>query len=225
VTTFCLVRHAATAVMRQAVSGRAPGIHLSAEGRAQAKKLGDALASLPVSAIYSSPLERSVKTATAIANRLSLQVQIRQSLTEVDYGDWTGAAFSELASIERWRSFNSFRSGTRTPGGESVFGVQARVIAELEWLRARHTDEMIALVSHAEPIRAAICFYAGIPLDLSLRIEIAPASLSIVAVSQDEARIFGINCTSDLVNLLLPDRAEATADRSRIQGAAVLSPP
>jgi probable phosphomutase (TIGR03848 family) len=193
VTTFCLVRHALTDSVHRAVSGRTPGLHLSAEGRVQADRLGEVLKSLPVSAIYSSPLERSVETAESIAARVGVPAQIRKSLTEVEYGDWTGREFSDLAPLEAWRSFNSFRSSTQIPGGESALAVQARAIGELSCLRGSHPGQVLILVSHAEVIRVIVCHYAGIPLDLSLRIEIEPASLSVIAVSEQQARIHGIN--------------------------------
>lgn len=205
-TVFCLIRHALTGATNKVVSGRAAGIHLSAEGHAQAEALGRVLENLSISAIYCSPLERSVETANRISAHLTLPVQVCDSLTEIDYGDWTGADFSELSANKDWQLFNSSRSSTRIPGGESVLDVQARIIAELERLRARHADRSVAVVSHAEPIRAAICHYAGIHLDFSLRIKIEPASFSMIALSESDARILGINYTTELASILEEQR-------------------
>lgn len=197
-TTFLLVRHAATEFSDLAIAGRTANIRLSQEGRRQAERLRDLLQPQPVAAIYSSPLERAVETASILAAGYKLRVRREEFLAEVDYGEWTGFSFAELKDDERWQAFNSCRSTTRIPGGESAVGVQERMVAGLEHLQSRHPDEVIALVTHLEPIRLAICHYAGVPIDLSLRIAIEPASVSAVAISRREIRILGLNRTVDI---------------------------
>src|SRR5436190_18447243 len=73
-TRLVLARHAVTAQTGPLLSGRAPGIDLSDEGRKQADALGERLASLPVAAVYASPIERTTQTATAVASRHGLTV-------------------------------------------------------------------------------------------------------------------------------------------------------
>lgn len=201
-TTYLLVRHAATEFSNLAIAGRTTNIRLSPEGRRQAERLRDLLQPQPVAAIYSSPLERAVETAGILAAGPKLRVTTEEFLAEIDYGEWTGLSFAELKDDERWQAFNSFRSTTRIPGGESAVGVQERMVAGLERLQLRHPDEVVALVTHLEPIRLAICYYAGVPIDLSLRISIEPASVSAVAISRQGIRILGLNRTAGIESRL-----------------------
>src|SRR5690625_4549877 len=83
-TVILLVRHGATATTGSVLPGRAPGLHLAAAGRDQARRVGERLlerhAREPIRALYSSPLERAHETAEASAQALGLPVQIEPSL-------------------------------------------------------------------------------------------------------------------------------------------------
>ena len=113
-------------------------------------------------------------------------------------GEWSGLTFEELDRRPEWRQFNTVRSMTRVPGGETMLELQARMVNELESVRKRHPDRQVAVVSHADPIRAAVCYFAGIPLDFSNRIAIDPASVSVVELDGDAPRLVRLNHTGDL---------------------------
>jgi len=81
-----------------------------------------------------------------------------------------------LEDDPKWQIFNQYRSGTRVPGGELMLETQTRIVAELLCLRDRHEKERIAVVSHADPIRAALTFFLGMPLDFYRRMEVSPGS-------------------------------------------------
>jgi probable phosphoglycerate mutase len=192
-TTFYLIRHAANDFLGKAIAGWTPGVHLNDKGKAQAIRLGARLAGSGITAIYSSPLERARETASPIAEKLSLKVEIRDALGEVKFGEWNGKSFDELNRDARWRLFNSYRSGTRAPGGELAVESQARVVAELECIRERHSGETVAVVSHADLIRAALAYYLGMPADLYQRIECRPASFSRLRLAEWGPMILGLN--------------------------------
>ncbi len=186
-------------MLGNALAGRKPGVHLNAAGRAQAEKLAERLAGVPIDVIYSSPMERTRETAEPTAAKLGLDVHICDGIIELDLGDWTGAGYRELMDSPVWRQFNSFRSGTRIPGGhELTVEVQARMAREMENLRARHPDSIIALFSHGDPIKTAIAHYLGIPLDYILRFTIDPASVSVISVEDYGPRILCINNTDEV---------------------------
>lgn len=200
-TTLLLIRHALTdSVKNQMVAGRLPDIHLNEEGQSQAEKLGAAIAVLKIRAIYSSPLERAIETAQTIAQRSDLKVETDDAFGELQFGDWTGKTFQELESEERWRNFNSFRSGTRIPNGELMLEAQTRIITGLESLREKHSGETVAVVSHSDLIKVAVAHYAGIHIDLFQRVEIGPASISVIKVGDDAARIITVNHRSELID-------------------------
>ena len=197
-TAFLLIRHAATDLLGRALAGRRPGVHLNAEGEAQAQRLAKRLASTALTAIYSSPLERALDTAAPIARRHGLAVVASDALMELDFGAWTGCTFDELSDQPQWRLFNTFRSGTRLPGGEPMIEGQARIVAELARLRERHPDGCVAIVSHADMIKAAVAHYLGVHLDLFHRIEIGPASVTTVALHEWGPQVLQVNGTGEL---------------------------
>jgi probable phosphoglycerate mutase len=197
-TTILLVRHALCDPIGRSLAGRRAGVPLNAEGRAQARALATRLDATSLSAIYSSPLERAMETATEIGRARGLAPVTIESLTELEVGEWTGATFDELRDDERWRAFNAYRSGTRPPEGELAAEVQARVVVALEQLADRHGEETIAVVSHADVIRTAIAYFIGVPIDLARRLEIDPASVSVLELAPWGPRLLALNALARL---------------------------
>jgi len=192
-TTVLLIRHAHTAALGRYLSGRAAGVALSATGRAQADRLGQTLAGCPLTAIYTSPLQRAVQTATAIARYQAAPVRRSNALLEIDFGVWTGKTFIELEPDPAWQRFNTSRSSASIPGGESPSAVQARIVAEVSRLSAQHAGARIALVSHGDVLRFALLYYVGATLDDYSRFTVDPASVSALSVSSRGTRLLLIN--------------------------------
>ncbi len=194
-TTYLLIRHGATSHLGHIISGRSPDVHLNTEGLEQADALVARLRHLPVRAIYASPLERAQETASPLAAHLGIDIQVSEKVSEFDFGEWTGVRLDRLVALPLWKEFNSFRTGNRAPGGELIMEVQTRIVTELDRLRSLHDGETIAVFSHADVIKYALAYYVGIPLDLACRIEIYPASVSVLAVSEFAPRLIAINHT------------------------------
>jgi broad specificity phosphatase PhoE len=192
-TIFALIRHAEHALVGHTIVGRAPGVRLSPGGSRQAERLAERLESSSIRALYSSPLERARETAAAIAGRLRLEVAVAKELDEIEFGAWTNRTLAELRDLEEWRRFNFFRSGSAIPNGETMVEVQSRMLRLLERLRGTHPDRVVALVSHGDVIKATLAHYLGVPLDLFHRIEISPASVSIVRVESFGAEVLLVN--------------------------------
>lgn len=191
---FFLIRHGLNDETGQILSARKPGLHLNATGREQAQRVAMHLAREPIRAIYSSPMERTQETAQPLAEKLGLEVQIDEGLNEFHFGDWTGCAFDAVDQIEERQRFNHWRGGIRPPGGELALEMQARTVAAILHLSARHgPDNTVACFTHADPIRAVIAHFTSMPIDLYHRLEISPASLSIVEVGDWGPRILGLN--------------------------------
>ena len=187
-SVFFLIRHALNPAVGKLLPGRMPGVHLNEEGKAQAEDLAERLGRIPLDAIYCSPLERTYETALPLAGRLGLDINTSENLSEVDIGDWTGLEFRQLADDPLWRLYNSFRTGTRPPNGELIIEVQQRMVTEIEKLREKYPQGALAVISHADPIKTAMAHYAGIPLDFLLRLEISPASVSVLAIGDFGAK-------------------------------------
>ena len=188
------MRHAVTAVTGRRLPGRAPGLHLSDDGRRQAEQVARRLARLPrVAAVYTSPLERARETAAPIARARGLSLQVERGLLELDVGAWTGITLARARRKREWVTVQRHPSGFRFPGGESFAEMQARVTAALAALVARHPGATIIAVSHADPIKAAAAQAVGAPLDLFQRIVIAPASVTAITYGSDGPLVLTLN--------------------------------
>lgn len=201
-TTFFLIRHASCNGLGQTLWGRTPGVCLNETGKVEVHRLVERFREIPLQAIYSSPLERALETAETIARTQKLEVNRNSAFDEVDFGEWTGKSFDTLSGDEVWRRFNSVRSATRIPGGESFLEVQTRAVTELERLSLQHNNARIVIVSHADVIKAAVGYFTTTPIDLLQRIEISPCSVSVVVIDKDSSRLLTINNTSALSDLL-----------------------
>ncbi len=198
VMNLLLIRHATNDWVGERLAGWTPGVHLNDEGQAQAVALARRLADVPLAAIYSSPLERTLETAQPLAQVQGLSVQVREGLGEARYGDWTGRALKELKDEKLWPVVQVYPSGARFPGGESMREVQARMVAELDAIRDAHPDQTVAIVSHSDPIKMAVAHYAGLALDLFQRLTISPASVTAFAFAHFGPRLICQNHTDPL---------------------------
>ncbi len=193
-TLVLLVRHAVTATTGVKLPGRAPGLHLSDDGRRQADAAASRLARLPkLAAVYASPLERARETGMPIARTRGLALRIERDLSDIDIGEWTGLSIKRACRKPEWKIVQRHPSGFRFPGGESFPEMQTRMTAALARLVARHPGEIIAAVSHADPIKAAVAHALGTPLDLFQRIVIAPASITAVAYRPEGPTVLTVN--------------------------------
>lgn len=192
-TTILLIRHATNDYVDKKLAGRLPGVHLNQAGRRQAEKLADFLKLQPIRAIYSSPLERAIETAIPLANQLNLELTIEADLIEFNFGDWTGMDSSELMKMQEWERFKYFRSFTRPPHGELFSELQQRIISTLEKITLAHPNRLVAVVTHADHIRAALAYYLGFSADVMFRLEISPASVSIVKMEEGIPKICCVN--------------------------------
>jgi broad specificity phosphatase PhoE len=189
VVTVLLVRHTSYSLIDRVLAGRAPHIGLSELGWRQARALARDLAQRPISRVQSSPQRRARESAEPIAHALGLPIEIAPKMDELDMGRWTGAPFKELNSNPDWQAWNSKRGSMRPPKGESMCDLQKRVLDHLATLARERADEQIVLVSHAEPIRAAVLHYRGLPLDAFAQIRIDPGSITVLRLSDQDGEI------------------------------------
>jgi len=193
VTIFYLVRHGVTSHTGRRLSGRMPDIDLTDAGRTEAEGAATSLAKVRLKSIYSSPIDRCTQTARIIAKRHSLPVRTRKDLSEVDYGSWTNKSLKSVARTKLWSSVQRWPGGTRFPDGESFAEIQTRGVAVLEDLRNRHPKDHVCVVSHGDVIRLVMAHYMGIHLDLFQRIQVGPASISVLGIGDAGPVILTLN--------------------------------
>jgi probable phosphoglycerate mutase len=219
-THLVLVRHAVTAQTGPLLSGRTPGVDLSEEGRAQADALGLRMATLPIDVVYASPIERTTQTAEAIAAHHGLPVLRLDGVLEADYGEWTGQKISDLAATDLWKVVQRTPSRVTFPSGEAMATMQTRMVAALEAVVIDHPGQLVVVVSHADPIKAAIAHYTGVHLDLFQRIVVSPASVTAFAFGHHGVAMFKCNDTGSLDDLKPPTPEDPTPEPAPEDGDA-----
>lgn len=211
-TYLLLVRHGENDwVESHRLAGRTPGVHLNDKGRSQTDRLREVLTRQPISAIYSSPLERCLETAQPIANALGLPVTPEPGVLEVNYGQWQGGDLRELAKSPEWQLVQHLPSGFRFPDGETLYEVQGRAVEAIERIRVKHPNQVVAVFSHGDVIRTALAHYLGTPIDLFQRVVISTASVSAIAFNSARPVVLFTNYLADLPQFEFKQEEEAAA--------------
>ena len=183
-TTLLLVRHATTASTGTRLGGRTAA-SLDDAGRQQAQAAAQRLEGVPLKAVYASPLPRTRETAEIVAAVHRLTVVEDEGLLEVEYGEWTDRPLKPLYRTKKWPVIQARPSLVTFPGGESIRDAQMRAVGAIERIVARHRKTTVAVVSHADVIKALVSFYLGQPLDLFQRLHVSPASVTVLHLSAD----------------------------------------
>jgi probable phosphoglycerate mutase len=193
-TRVLLIRHAPTSETGTKLTGRLPGVSLGERGRELARQTAGHLEGLKIVAVYSSPIERTWETAQEIGAPHGLTPIREDGLLEVDYGRWSGRTLASLSKLKAWRVVQRTPSQFVFPDGEGLLEAQQRGVQAVMGLARSHRKGTIALVTHADIIKAVISHFIGQPLDLFQRIMVAPTSVSVIDLPPDgEPRVVAVN--------------------------------
>jgi probable phosphomutase (TIGR03848 family) len=192
-TTFFFVRHGVTSHTGSRLTGWTPDVHLTDEGEGEVQTVADWLGRVPLKAVYSSPIDRTVETARIIAAPHKLQVRTRRGLGEVQYGKWTNRPIRSLMKTKLWGTIQRWPSAARFPDGETLREVQARALDEVERLAGEHPKDAVCCVSHGDVIKLIAAHYLGVHIDLFQRIVISPASVSVFSVDPRGPYVLSLN--------------------------------
>ena len=173
-----LVRHAPTPETGTRLTGRLPGVSLDEAGREAARATAAALADLELSAVYSSPIDRTIETARIVGRPHELRPIPEPGLTEIDFGTWTGETLDSLRRTDLWETVQQAPSRFRFPGGESFVEAQARAVECTQRIAGEHRGGTVVAVSHSDVIKLLLSHFLGQPLDLFQRFRISTASIS-----------------------------------------------
>ncbi|HET8679229.1 MAG TPA: histidine phosphatase family protein [bacterium] len=199
-TVIYLIRHAETTWN---VEGRLQGmLHapLTERGVRQARYLVEALRSVPLAALYSSPLARAQATARPLSDAFGLPLQIVDDLREMNHGEWDGLLVDEVAAAdgERLRAWRNSPTEVRFPGGECLADVHTRAMRAFDALRTRHRRETIAVVAHGGVNRAILLALQGAPLGDFWQIRQDNGCMNIIQVDEGRSRVVALNDTRHL---------------------------
>jgi probable phosphomutase (TIGR03848 family) len=225
--TVILVRHGrTTANASGTLAGRLPGVRLDDVGVGQAQRTGERLAVVPLAAIVSSPLERCRQTAKLVvgARDTAPRVTSEKGITECDYGEWQGRPLRELAKEPLWKVVQGQPSAAAFPGGESLATMQARAVAAVRRrdaaVEAEHgPDAVWVAVSHGDIIKSVLADALGMHLDLFQRINVDPASVSIVRYTGTRPYVMATNTHAGDLSWLVPPPPKKGRGRRTTAGA------
>ena len=219
-TTLVLVRHGVTKhTSAKRFSGGLGGDNppLSEEGLEQARAAAAWLAGLGdrVDAVLASPVRRTRETAAVVADALDLEVELEPGFAEMEFGDWDGLTFTEVAErdqegLDAWLG----SLDVPPPGGESFREVEQRVLGGLRRVLEQHAGRTVVVVSHVTPIKTLVAHTMGAPLDAVFRMELSPASVSVVSFYPDPQAPDGVRGSMRLYNTLPPGKG-TTIDPGR----------
>jgi probable phosphomutase (TIGR03848 family) len=225
VTTVLLVRHGLTTLTGPVLAGWTAGVQLDDRGRAQARELATRLAPVPLAGIVTSPLERCVQTAGAIAaernGNMATAVHTDEQLGECRYGDWTGKPIKKLVKDPLWKVVQSHPSGARFPGpdGEALPDMQHRAVGAIRrWNEQFGADACYLICSHGDVIKAVVADSLGLHLDQFQRIQVDPCSLTVIRYTETRPFLLRLNDTGSVAGLI-PQRRSG-AGRGRPWGRA-----
>ena len=190
-----LIRHGENDYVQQArLAGRLADIHLNEKGRSQAQAIAKKLEGVPIKAIYSSPLERAIETAQPLAEKRQLEIVPRVGLLETDFGEWQGKTLKSLRRRKLWKTVQNVPSLTRFPGGESFAECQVRICREIEAIYTSHKPkDIVAIFFHSDPIKLAVAYFLGLPIDHFQRLLITPASITTLFFSESGVHLANLN--------------------------------
>ena len=191
-TTLVLVRHGITAhTLDKRFSGGLGGGNpgLTDEGRAQVRATADWLTPLSqeIDVVVTSPVRRTQESAEIIGARLGRPVSVEDGLAEMEFGTWDGLTFAEIRErfpddLDAWLGAPDIAPGGH---GESLLVVQKRVLASRDRLLEEYAGRTVLAVSHVTPIKVLVADALGAPLESVFRMELAPASVTVVSFYAD----------------------------------------
>ena len=191
-----LLRHAhSIANEKNLLAGRTAGITLSKTGEEQAKDLIARLGAIQFDQVAISPLQRCRETIDPwlTSTGAKSQIVVDDSISEVDYGSWSGKTLSSLRRKAQWKVVQDFPSQMTFPEGESLLEMQGRALSGFYRLNAVKGKGPRLLVSHGDVIKSIVAHCLGMHLDQFQRLVIEPASLTIIDTDSGTSRLVRFN--------------------------------
>jgi broad specificity phosphatase PhoE len=208
-TRVFMVRHGATVLSAEDRFAGATDVELSQEGREQTRRLAERLSHEKITAVYASPLGRTIETARILAAPHDLQVQTCDGFREISHGHWEGMKRRQVEEKfpEEMAEWEKDPYTFAPEGGESGLAVTARALPALIDLVRAHPGENTLIVSHKATIRLLLSSLLGFdPRRYRDNLDQKPAALNIVDFrNPTRARLTLFNDTSHYDKAAIPE--------------------
>jgi probable phosphoglycerate mutase len=178
-----LLRHGETACSQRGVYCGALDPKLTPEGSQMAEAFAEVYRSIPWSAVYVSPMKRTIATAQPLCDVMGLPMQIRDGLREIAYGAWEGREQDDVRQHHekdyvQWLTEPAWNPPT---DGETAVQVASRALPVITEIESGYKSGNVLVVSHKATIRIILCSLMGIDIGRYRdRIDAPAASVSIV---------------------------------------------
>jgi broad specificity phosphatase PhoE len=216
-TRVFMVRHGDTVLSAEDRFAGVTDVELSEKGREEARRLAERLKGEKISAVYASPLGRTVETARILAAPHDLEVQTCDGFREISHGHWEGMKRHEVEEKfpEEMAEWEKDPYTFAPSGGESGLAVTARALPALIALVRQHPAENILIVSHKATIRLLLSSLLGFdPRRYRDNLDQKPAALNIVDFRDPtRARLTLFNDTSHYDEDTIPDTPKASLSK------------
>jgi phosphoserine phosphatase len=199
-TKIILVRHGQTTWNVENRFRGSQDIPLDEAGIAQAHAVSKRLASQKITAVYSSQLQRALKTAEIIGAPHALSPISSDGLSNINYGELEGRLISEIAQEfpEFYRDLLETPHLVQFPGGNTLTELTARSTASLREMISQHPNETIVAVSHQVVTRVLICAILGMDNSHHWEISQDTCCINVFRYRKDRFIVDGLNDTCHL---------------------------
>lgn len=184
--------------VKKLLVGRNLESHLTDLGREQVKQSGQMLSTIAIDKIYASPVIRTVETAEIVSNILNMPFEEDERLFEIELGKLVGMYYEDLINTHG-NLFVKFYGDNDNDNSlvdfevESFGSVKKRISELLQEVVIKHRNENVLLISHLDPIKAAISLILDIKPSLVYNIHIPNASLNIFKSHDDTISMCCLN--------------------------------
>lgn len=191
VTTLLLIRHGHTIHTESGKVYSDPAATLTDKGREEASRIALWLPNESPQVLLSSPSVRARASAEAIAHKTNLTISVIPTLHEWQVGSWDGRSYMEIKEQEPevYAAWSKDPIRNAPPGGESIAALCARAQGHLDEIREAYSGKTVALVTHAEVIRAMIVDSLVMPVENFYRLAVPTASVSRLDISASWATL------------------------------------
>lgn len=194
-TTLYIVRHGETDSNIAHTCLGHKDVPLNAAGAEQAMELAGKYRSIPLDAVYSSPLKRAVDTAAGIAEMKALKIIMNYGLIERDFGDWDDMTFEEIAKKypREYFEWQENWTGFKIPNGESSDEAQTRISAAVDKILSENEGKSVLIVTHLGTARHIISHVLGLTTEQSWRFTLDNAKTARIVINGNERILTGLN--------------------------------
>ena len=178
------------------LAGRRSEYHLTEKGKAQVADVAEKLKTIPVDAIYTSPIIRTMETSQIVAKKIGMDYKIDERLNETEMGSVTGMSINDV--LKKYgnlflKFYQDDDATLRDMGIERFSAIGARMNYMLDYVAEKHPNKNVLLVTHLDPIKAAITRIMDLKPEVLFKMAIKNASLTILKHSSNDYSLSAFN--------------------------------